>query len=40
MLGGIQAGAPPEVFDGVATLARSVLRNDDYRAMAQRLGLS
>lgn len=40
MLGGIQAGAPAEVFAGIATLAKSVLRSDDYRAVAQRLGLS
>jgi iron-sulfur cluster repair protein YtfE (RIC family) len=40
MLGGIQAGAPAEVFSGIVTLAKSVLRSDDYRALAQRLGLS
>jgi hemerythrin-like domain-containing protein len=40
LLGGIRAGAPPEVFSGVVDLARSVLRNDDYRALARRMGLS
>lgn len=40
MLGGIQAGAPAEVFAGITALAKSVLRTDDYRAVANRLGLS
>ncbi len=40
MLGGMQAGAPPEVFAGVADLASSVLRADDFRALATRLRLS
>lgn len=40
LLGGMQAGAPPEVFAGVWGLARSVLRPDDVAAVAARLGLS
>ena len=40
MLGGIQAGAPADVFAGIAALAKSVLRSDDYRAVAHRLGLA
>jgi hypothetical protein len=40
MLGAIQSGAPAEVFAGIAALARSVLRPDDYLAVAHRLGLA
>lgn len=40
LLGGIRLGAPPEVFAGVTALAESVLRHDDYGALARRMGLS
>jgi iron-sulfur cluster repair protein YtfE (RIC family) len=40
LLGGMQADAPPEVFDGVIGLAASVLRPDDFRVLRGRLGLS
>lgn len=39
LLGGMQAGAPPEVFAGVWSLARSVLTPADATAVARRLGL-
>lgn len=39
LLGGMQAGAPPEVFAGVVGLARSVLVPDDFDAVTARLGL-
>jgi hypothetical protein len=39
LLGGMQAGAPPEVFDGVWSLARSVLPAADHQAVARRLAL-
>jgi hypothetical protein len=39
MLGGMQAGAPPEVFAGVWNLTRSVLTPGDTRALAHRLGV-
>lgn len=39
LLGGMQAGAPPEVFAGVVGLARSVLVPDDFDAVSRRLGL-
>jgi hypothetical protein len=39
LLGGMQASAPAEVFDGVWGLARSVLEPSDIAAVAQRLGL-
>lgn len=39
MLGGMQAGAPPEVFEGVWGLAASVLAPTDHRDLATRLGL-
>lgn len=39
LLGGMQAGAPAEVFTGVVGLARSVLAAGDYAALAGRLGL-
>ncbi len=38
MLGGMKAGAPAEAFDGVWSLAASVLSPDDHRAIALRLG--
>jgi len=40
VLGGMQAGAPPEVFAGVWNLTRSVLTPGDTRALAQRLGVA
>jgi hypothetical protein len=40
LLGGIQAGAPAPVFEGVWGLARSVLAPADQAAVAVRLGLS
>ena len=40
MLGGMQAGAPAEVFAGVWGLAGTVLTAPDYSALAARLGLS
>ena len=39
MLGGMQADAPAEVFDGVWGLAGSVLDPTDHAALARRLGL-
>lgn len=39
LLGGMQAGAPPEVFDGVWGLAASVLEARDVAALADRLGV-
>lgn len=40
MLGGMRAAAPPEVFDGVWSLASSVLDPADLAAVARRLGLA
>lgn len=40
LLGGMQAGAPPEAFGGVVDLARSVLRPEQFQPLATRLGLS
>jgi hypothetical protein len=40
MLSGMQAGAPPEVFAGVWSLASSVLTATDAAALARRLGMS
>ena len=40
MLGGMKAGAPPEVFAGVWGLVGSVLPSDDYTALAARVGES
>jgi hypothetical protein len=40
MLGGMQATAPAEVFEGVWSLAKSVLTTDEHRAVGTRLGLS
>lgn len=39
MLGGMQAGAPAEVFAGVWALAGSVLTDADHAALGARLGL-
>jgi hypothetical protein len=39
LLGGMQQGAPPEVFAGVVGLAQSVLPAADHAALASRLGL-
>jgi len=39
LLGGMQAGAPPEVFAGVMGLAGQVLDDEAYRATATRLGV-
>jgi hypothetical protein len=39
LLGGMQAGAPQEVFDGVIGLVQTVLRPADYAAITARLGL-
>ena len=40
MLGGMQAGAPAEVFQGVWGLAGTVLTPGDHAALATRLGLA
>lgn len=40
LLGGMRAGAPAEVFEGVWALAGSVLSPADHRALADRLGLA
>ena len=40
LLGGMQAGAPPEVFAGVWGLVGSVLTPADYQALGVRLGLA
>jgi Hemerythrin HHE cation binding domain len=39
MLGGMQAGAPPQVFEGVWGLVNSVLADADVDAVARRIGL-
>jgi hypothetical protein len=39
MLGGMRMAAPPEAFDAVVSLARSVLQPADYSALAARLGI-
>jgi hypothetical protein len=39
LLGGMQAGAPPEVFAGVWSLAGSVLEARDVTVLARRLGV-
>ena len=39
LLGGMQAGAPPEIFAGVWGLVGSVLSPQDHAALAARLGL-
>jgi len=40
VLGGMQAGAPPEAFAGVWNLTRSVLTPGDIRDLGRRLGIS
>lgn len=40
MLGGMQAGAPPEVFQGIWNLAGTILGPDDHAVLGARLGLS
>ena len=39
MLTGMRMSAPPEAFDGVVGLARSVLEPADFGALAARLGV-
>jgi Hemerythrin HHE cation binding domain len=39
LLGGMRAGAPAEVFEGVWSLVGSVLEVDDHRALARRLDI-
>ena len=39
LLGGMQAGAPAEVFAGVWSLAGSVLEPTDLAAVARRIGI-
>ena len=39
MLGGVQASAPPQVFEGMWALAGSVLSPVDADAVARRIGL-
>jgi Hemerythrin HHE cation binding domain len=40
LLGGMRAGAPAEVFQGVWSLVGSVLEPDDHRALARRLDIA
>ena len=40
LLGGVRATAPPQAFDGVWSLAASVLDPADHVALARRLGLA
>jgi len=40
LLGGMQAGAPPEVFAGIWGLAGTVLTGPDHAALGARLGLA
>ncbi|MEO8695748.1 MAG: hemerythrin domain-containing protein [Acidimicrobiales bacterium] len=40
LLGGAQAGAPPEVFAGMMGLAQSVISAADYAQVATRLGVA
>lgn len=40
LLGGMRAGAPAEVFQGVWSLAGSVLDVSDFQALATRLGIA
>lgn len=40
LLGGMQAGAPAEVFAGVVGLARSVLSDEAFASVSGRLGLA
>ena len=39
MLGGMQAGVPPQIFEGIWGLANSVLNAADATAVARRIGL-
>jgi Hemerythrin HHE cation binding domain len=39
LLGGMQASAPPEIFEGIWGLTKSVLAAGDANALARRLGL-
>ena len=39
LLGGMRAGAPAEVFEGVWSLVGSVLEPDDHQALARRLDI-
>jgi uncharacterized protein YciW len=39
LLGGLRLGAPPEAFDAVSDLARTVLRPDEHVALQRRLGV-
>ena len=39
LLAGMRMAAPPEAFDGVVGLARSVLDPADFAALADRLGV-
>ena len=39
LLGGMKAGAPPEVFAGVWGLVGSILDGRDYAELGARLGL-
>ncbi len=40
LLGGMRMAAPPEAFDAVVSLARSVLPPADFTALAARLGIN
>ena len=40
LLGGMRAGAPPEVFEGIWGLTGSVLPASDFAALGARLGLA
>jgi hypothetical protein len=40
MLGGMQAGAPPEIFELFRSAAEAALDPADYRSVATRLGLA
>jgi hypothetical protein len=40
LLAGVQHDAPPEAFDAIWGLTRSVLTVADFRALAARLGRS
>lgn len=40
LLGGMQPGAPAEVFEGVVGLARSVLSEEAFASVSGRLGLT
>jgi hypothetical protein len=40
LLGGMQAGAPAEVFAGIGSLAGSALPAADHAAVGARLGLA